>query len=76
MAMGDHGAGAEYQFLTYGRNRREDQQSLDVSIVFAFHPMRLEDQMISHPDGIEAIGFGLFRPLDAKFGGAILAKVR
>jgi hypothetical protein len=38
--------------------------------------MWLEDQMISHPNRIEAIGFGFFRPLDAKFGGAILAKVR
>ncbi len=47
-----------------------------MGIVFAFHAVGFEDQMVPHPNRVEAIGLGLFRPLDAKFGGTIFAKVR
>ena len=60
MAVGDHRAGAESQFLTNRRNRRENQQALDVSIVFAFHAVGFKDQMVSDPNRVKAIGLGLF----------------
>ena len=60
MAMGDHRAGAERQFLTNRGHRREDQQAFDVGVVFTFHAVGLENQVVSDPNRVEAISLGFF----------------
>jgi hypothetical protein len=76
MAVRDHRAGAEDKFLTHCRDGCEDQQTLDVAIILAFHAVGLENQVVSHPNRVESIGFSLFRSFDAAFGRSIFAKVR
>src|SRR5205807_3854704 len=60
MAVGDHCAGAESQFFTDRRDRREYEQPLYVGIVFALHSVRFENQMVPDPYRIKTIGFRLF----------------
>src|SRR3990170_8625954 len=75
MAVGDHRAGAKNQFLAYRRDRREYQQTLDVGIIFAFHAVRFENQVLSDPDRVEPIGLGFFRALNTALSRGVFAKV-
>jgi hypothetical protein len=76
MAVRDHRAGAKNQFLAYRRDRREDQQTLDVGIIFTFHAVRFENQVVSDPNRVEPIGLGFFRALNAALRRSVFAKVR
>jgi hypothetical protein len=76
MAVGNYRAGAQGELLADRGNRRQNQQTFDMRIVFAFHAVRLEDQVVAHPNRIEAVGLGLFGSLDAQLGRAVLAKMR
>ena len=44
--------------------RREHDEWVDEIVIAPFHAMRVKDQVIAHPDGIETQRFRLLRSLD------------
>jgi hypothetical protein len=59
MSVRDHRTGAESQFFADRGDSRENQQPLDVGIVFALHSVRFEDQMVPDPNRVKSISLGL-----------------
>ena len=44
---------------------RENQQALYMGVVFTFHAMGFENQVISDPNRVKSVSLGLLRTFDA-----------
>ena len=58
MPVWNQRAKAQFDFGSRGSERRQDNEWVDESIVRAFHPVGMEYQMVSDPNGIKAHLFG------------------
>src|SRR5262245_22073210 len=76
MAMADDHGRTQLHSFSYRRDRRQQQQAFDVSIVCAFDRVGPKDQMVPNPQRVKAIGFGAPRSVEAFFYGRVLAEMR
>src|SRR2546425_12817681 len=55
---------AQFDFRCSGGERRENHEWVDESVIRAFHPMGMENEVVSHPNGIKTHLLGSPGPLD------------
>ena len=71
VAMANRHCRAQIYFFRRRRHGGEQQQTFEVLVVAALPRVWFEDQMISHPDGIETVRFSPARALEAFFNGYV-----
>ena len=57
-------------------DQRQRHHRVDVGPVLALHPVRVEDQVVAHPDRVEAVLLGGLGPADQLVARGLLAEVR
>ena len=75
MSVTNRQGSAHDELFRYHGNGREHEKTLDMGIVGSFEGVRCKGEMISNPNGVKAIGFGLFCSFQAFFNRRLLTKV-
>ena len=74
--MGHQRAGPKKELLGHRGDKPERHQRIDVGAVLRLEQVRMEHQVIAHPDRIEAVAFGRPRPPNQPLARGVLAEVR
>ena len=64
MPVRNQRAETQFDFCSSGAQRRQDHEWIDKSIIRAFHPVGMEYQVVSHPNGIKTHLLGSAGSLD------------
>ena len=72
----DDGGGTEPDGLGRARQIREGDERLQERPIGALHPVRVEDEVVSNPQGIEAEALGESGSIDQEVLIGVLAEVR
>ncbi len=71
----DERAGAQDEVVGDAGDEGEGDHRVDVGAVLPLHAVGVEDDVVAHPDGIEAVPLGRLREVDQVFTGGVLAEV-